>query len=251
MARYSELNPQLLLDTIEKLERRIEERFPHSALRQVSHELRDLAGEISESVPLLGRPMWPLRIGTALLVAAIGYVLVRIAAGSLAPLSANVAGISDLLQGLEAAVNVIILLVLGIVFLVSLELRLKRHRTLASLHRVRSFVHIVDMHQLTKDPEQLLTPDMATAVSPLRELDRFELARYLSYCSELLSLASKLAVLHAQYLQDSVVLDAGNDLETLVASLSNKIWQKITILDLAVTTPIRALSASQDAPVGA
>jgi hypothetical protein len=179
-----------------------------------------------------------LRIGTGLLVAAVAYVLFRIAADSLGPVSTNVGGISDLLQALEAGVNVIILLVLGILFLVSLESHLKRHRALASLHRVRSFVHIVDMHQLTKDPEHLLTPDMATAASPARELDRFELARYLNYCSELLSLASKLAALHAQYRTDPAILEAVNDLETLVASLSNKIWQKITILDLAIAPPL-------------
>ena len=63
---------------------------------------------------------------------------------------------------------------------------------------------------------------------------RFELARYLDYCSELLALISKLAALHVQYLHDPVVLNAVNDIETLAASLSGKIWQKIMILDLAL-----------------
>jgi hypothetical protein len=95
-------------------------------------------------------------------------------------------------------------------------------------------VHIVDMHQLSKDPEHLLGPAMPTESSPRRSFTRFELARYLDYCSELLSLTSKLAALHVQYLDDEVVLDAVNDIETLAASLSNKIWQKIMILDIAV-----------------
>ena len=60
------------------------------------------------------------------------------------------------------------------------------------------------------------------------------LARYLDYCSELLSLSSKIAALHMQYMNDSVVLDAVNDIETLAASLSNSIWQKIMILDATV-----------------
>jgi len=37
--------------------------------------------------------------------------------------------------------------------------------------------------------------------------------------------------LHAQYVNDPVVLDAVNDIEVLAANLSNKIWQKIMILD--------------------
>lgn len=61
----------------------------------------------------------------------------------------------------------------------------------------------------------------------------YQLTRYLDYCSELLALLSKLAALHAQYVEDHVVLTAVNDVESLAQGLSNKIWQKIMILDLA------------------
>jgi hypothetical protein len=245
VTKYSELNPQLLLATIAALERRIGERFPASGLRQVSIELQELAVELCTSTQTLGRPMWMLRIFTWLLIAT-GVAALIAVARNVFPMHARTEDLVRAVQGLEgleAGVNIVILVVIGIAFLVSLETRLKRHRALASLHRVRSFVHIVDMHQLTKDPEHLLTPDRMTAASPAREMNRFELARYLDYCSELLSLASKLAALHAQYLHDSAVLEAVNDLETLVASLSSKIWQKITILDLAMVEPARPSSA--------
>ena len=75
---------------------------------------------------------------------------------------------------------------------------------------------------------------MTTASSPTSGLTRFQLSRYLDYCSELLALISKLAALHVQYLNDPVVLNAVNDIETLAGDLSSKIWQKIMILDLAV-----------------
>jgi hypothetical protein len=42
---------------------------------------------------------------------------------------------------------------------------------------------------------------------------------------------NKHAALHAQYVNDPVVLDAVNDIEVLTSNLSNKIWQKIMILD--------------------
>ena len=42
---------------------------------------------------------------------------------------------------------------------------------------------------------------------------------------------NKLEDLHAQYVNDPVVLDAVNDIEVLASNLSNKIWQKIDILD--------------------
>ena len=79
-----------------------------------------------------------------------------------------------------------------------------------------------------------MTPSRSTESSPGRGLTRFELVRYLDYCSEMLSLTSKLAALHVQSLRDPVVLSAVNDIETLAAHLSGKIWQKIMILDLAV-----------------
>ena len=64
-----------------------------------------------------------------------------------------------------------------------------------ALHERRSIAPVIDMHQLTKDPEHLLAPTMGTASSPKREMTRFGLARYLDCCSEMLSIASKVAAL--------------------------------------------------------
>ena len=58
-----------------------------------------------------------------------------------------------------------------------------------------------------------------------------ELGRYLDYCSELLSLISKVAALHVQRFNDPHTLAAVNDLESLTSGLSGKIWQKITLLE--------------------
>lgn len=57
-----------------------------------------------------------------------------------------------------------------------------------------------------------------------------DLARYFDYCSELLSLPSKPAALHAQCFDDPVIVAAVNDVESLVGDLSSKIWQKTAIL---------------------
>ena len=128
-----------------------------------------------------------------------------------------------------------IFLGLAVFSLLSLETRIKRHSALKSLHRLRSIAHVVDMHQLTKDPAYLLSNAKIanTESSPKRSLTRHQLMRYLDYCSELLALNSKVAALFAQNTDDSVVLSAVNDLELLVQGLSAKIWQKIMILDLS------------------
>ena len=70
-----------------------------------------------------------------------------------------------------------------------------------------------------------------TAKSPPRITDRADLASYLDYCSEMLSITGKVAALFAQSVNDEVVVEAVNDIEALGANLSRKIWQKITLIE--------------------
>jgi hypothetical protein len=141
--------------------------------------------------------------------------------------------LADLLQGLDAAINEVVLTGVAIFFLSTLETRLKRARALKAIHVLRSLAHIIDMHQLTKDPERIARPELGTDTvsSPEREMTSFELTRYLDYCSEALSVLSKLAALYVQQFDDPVTLSAVNDVEDLTTGLSRKIWQKIMMLD--------------------
>lgn len=229
---YQELQPALIRQTLEKLEARIGERFPGSGLSSVATEVRMLAADLLPTLERLRDPIWPVR-GAAF--AAIGLLLIvvfTLVALSLR-VSFDVDGFAELLQATEAGVNDVILLSFAIYFLASLEGRFKRRSALESLHRLRSVVHIIDMHQLTKDPSVLLSESPSGTASPSeRTFTQHELARYLDYCSELLSLASKLAALHVQYLRDPVVLGAVTEIENLAGGLSSKIWQKIMMLDL-------------------
>jgi hypothetical protein len=245
---YAELQPPRILETLTVLERRIEERFPGSGLSRIGTELRQRAEVAEVELTRLRRPIWALRITAALGILTTLAVAISLLVVGLRVLI-RVEDPTTLLTTTESAANEVILLVLAIAFLVSLETRVKRRAALRSLHRLRSIVHIVDMHQLTKDPKALLTPERATASSPKRTYTRFELARYLDYCSELLSMTGKLAALHVQYLNDPVVLNAVNDVEVLGASLSNKVWQKIMILDVAAPADGRAHASEETANV--
>ncbi len=232
--KFTDLNPGSILETISRLERRIAERFPESGLRQVCREFHNLAVQTEQLARRLGPPIWPVRIAIflatgLLLFVAIGAVMVI---GE--RFSIKTEDISELLQATEAGINELIFLGLALYFLIGLEARIKRHSALQALHRLRSIAHVVDMHQLTKDPAHLLSPFQNTESSPEHSLSRFELMRYLDYCAEMLALDSKMAALFAQNVDDPVVLGAVNDLELLTQGLSGKIWQKIMILDLAV-----------------
>jgi hypothetical protein len=147
------------------------------------------------------------------------------------PLRAEIPELSELVQTLEAGTNELIVMGAGAYFFVSLERRIKRGRALAAIHELRSIAHIIDMHQLTKDPERLLSRWVITDVSPRNNMDASRLARYLDYCTEMLSLTGKLAAIYVQNFSDEVALNAVNEVEVLTSGLSHKIWQKITILN--------------------
>ena len=57
-----------------------------------------------------------------------------------------------------------------------------------------------------------------------------ELHHYFDYCSELVSLIAKTAALCAERTSDAVVLHTVSEIETLAAQMSQKIWQKISLL---------------------
>jgi hypothetical protein len=232
---YTQLEAAPVHATIARLAQRVEERFPDSGLSRVSRELVRLAEENSAVIQHNRRPLWWLRVAATATLAVLVGILVWAAARLLRIVDRGASSVAELLQGTDAAVNELIFLSLAAFFLSSLETRFKRRRALRMIHRLRGAAHVIDMHQLTKDPEQALHPLPPTLSSPERPLDRLQLARYLEYCSEMFALISKLAVLHAQHLQDPVVLEAVNDIESLTAGLSRKVWQKITILNIAAT----------------
>jgi hypothetical protein len=135
--------------------------------------------------------------------------------------------LTNVMQGADAGVSLLIVLGGTALYLSTLESRWRRDQALKALHEFRSIVHVIDMHQLTKDPSAFGAP--RTSSSPDRSMTVPQLLRYLGYCSELLSLAAKVAALYADKLRDPVVIDAVGDIERLTTDLSQKIWQKIEL----------------------
>ena len=148
------------------------------------------------------------------------------------------AELPDMLEGLDAATNILILFGLVIFFLVTLEIRIKRARVLNAVHELRSMAHVIDMHQLTKDPDFYRGETLQTKYSPRHNLTLPLLKRYLDYCSEMLSITSKIAALYIQRFNDSAALDAVSDLEILCDGLSRKVWQKMGMAEDISDHPI-------------
>jgi len=227
---FHTLNPGKIEQTIKMLTDRIQERFPHSGLYQVCKELLAIIKVAEKRCIDISRPHVGLRIIVYISIISIITGLL-IALFSLDLPHTSILHLTEFVQVLDASMNATVLVGAAVLFLVTVENRLKRQRALKAIHELRAIAHVIDMHQLTKDPERILTLNYNTTTSsPKETLNAFELTRYLDYCSEMLSLLGKIAALYGQNFDDSVVLTSANDVEILTTGLSQKIWQKITII---------------------
>lgn len=227
----NELDPAKIEETFAKLAARIAERFPQSGLLGVGEALVGVAHATTERAQRLARPYFGFWAISAVIVLGVAVI----ASYGLADLLdwhslEGKANAYTFIQGIDAAANLFILTAGFVWFFLTLETRLKRRRIQRALFELRSYAHVIDMRQLTKDPTVILNPGPATSSSPARPMTRFELTRYLEYCAEMLSLIAKLAALYAGASGDSEVLASVNEVEQLTNNLGRKIWQKIMIL---------------------
>lgn len=223
---YRTIDPNKIIATLEALGRRIGERFPASGLQRVSDDVIEMARQTSQRIREVSKPHWGLRTVLALVIMSALTILAFLIMEATTLKGSD--QLSDAMQGVDASVNLAIVLGGAAFFVSTLETRWKRDRALKALHEIRSIVHVIDMHQLTKDPSMLGAA--RTSSSPERDMTPFELMRYLDYCSEMLSLTAKCAALYAEKVSDPVVVDTVGDIERLTSNLSSKIWQKITIV---------------------
>ncbi len=233
---YRSLDATKIVETIRVLQSRIAERFPSAGLGGVAAELLLVAQKADACSRAIARPQRSFRVGVAVLVmvllAALTWLGLQVRVSS-----AQIDRFTDLVQALDAALNTLLLVGGAIFSLFAMEARRKRNHALKLLHELRSLAHIVDMHQLTKDPATILDPAAVTASSPRRVMTRFELSRYLDYCSEMSSLIGKVAALYVREYDDPVVLGAVDQIEDFTASLSRKAWQKIMINEQLAAGP--------------
>lgn len=223
----TELRATEIVATIYRLEQRIGERFPGSGLSHIAAELLRVSEDASQRSESFRQPNTALRGLIGLLLVFIGGVLTYTATR----LRFVDAAAWEVMEGIEAAISSLVFLGAAVIFLGTMESRLTRRRTLSAIQELRELAHIVDMHQLTKDPETALGTHVQTQSSPARPVTPFLLGRYLDYCTELLSLIGKVAVFYIHGVHDSAILAAVDNVEALTTGLSRKIWQKIMILN--------------------
>lgn len=227
MLHHQTLDERAIIKTLAELRNRVAERFPTRGLAQTVTHLHDMARSTAAEAAGLKKPNWGLRLLAVATITGGGIAFAKLVTLYQVALGGEIR-LTEFAQGLEAALNIILICGLIIAFFLRWENRHKRRIALEGLHRLRAISHVIDMHQLTKDPISIL--GKPTGSSPRRDLSRDQLLRYLDYCTEMLSLTSKLAALYAQSFPDSVVVGGVNDIEELTTNLSRKIWQKIAMI---------------------
>jgi len=233
-----QLDSDKIIKTIAELHSRIVERFPNANLADVCEELLVTAKQSKERIAWIERPdykLYGIILFFILLLPGLVYFLLRVylpGGNQFTCCTLNsVQDMNHVIGLLGSAAEALTLIGLIIFFIISLERRFKKHRALEALHELRSIAHVIDMHQLTKDPSRLNKKIIATKSSPKMDMNANDLSRYLDYCTEMLSLTGKIAALYGASLKDGDSISTVNDIEDLTTGLSRKIWQKLMISD--------------------
>lgn len=227
-----QLDPEKILATADTLALRVDERFPKSGLAKLSSELAEIARGTVRNIEQSGRRIPLLRLGAwffifiSILLISLMTRYVHLNWDSLT----NINEPGDLIQAIQATIETAVFIAASIAFFFGWENRIRRRRAMVALHELRTLAHLVDIHQLNKTPDTIRFTSSFSKISPVRRMSPFELARYFNYCTEMLSLVGKLAMLYVQDFPDSVVLQTVDQIEDLTTGLSSKIWEKSMLL---------------------
>lgn len=198
-------------------------------MRGVAKELMEIAKETDHRIQLIREPSTSLQLLVWTLLSALCVIIIIL------PMFfsdwGHVNSVLEFIQNLEPMLGCAFFITAFVLYLLSIERGRKRSRALDAIHELRSLAHVIDMHQLTKDPVMLIPDKQETENSPRRTMTSFELSRYFDYCTEMLSLISKVSALYIEDFPDSVAITAVDEVENLTSGLSRKIWQKIALLD--------------------
>jgi hypothetical protein len=217
---YRHLRSDKLIETAERLAVRVSERFPSAGLAKVACVVTSITQEAAATAERIRQPNWWLRGG----LIALAVILAAIAVAVAIDLGSTGTPLTRVLEFMRTTSGAFVYLGALAVFLWTLETRFKRRKAVRAVHELRGLAHIIDMHQLAKDPER--KPEAGATVHSIEEM-----WQYLGYCTELLAIISKLGQLYVQDFPDGTTLAAVDQLENLGTGLTQKIWQKIMILE--------------------
>lgn len=222
---YLSLNPEKIVKTTENLMTRIEKEFSNRGIQKLGISLLEIACKSRDRSRWIAKPLIAVRVGIGLLITFVILAIIKVF------LIFNVKlfkiELAEFIQTFDALINVFIFVGLFLLFLITIETRIKRRRALKAIHELRALAHVIDMHQLTKDPEVILIKNKMDSDMQHEAMTPFELMRYLDFCCDMLSIIGKVAALYVQDFDDPILLASVNEIQSLTMGLSSNIGQKI------------------------
>ena len=197
----TKLDSDRIIETVQVLARRMRERFPNAGLNDVCNSLLAIARQARQRAIEIGRPMIWVRVLSGTIIVLI-LALFGLAVSVIKP-SELTAQSGEFVQVLDAAFNALVLIGATVLFLVTLETRIKRA---GRCRRSTSCGPSPKSSICTSSPRiRNGRSGRGETPSPLakRTMTQFELIRYLDYCSEMLALAGKIAALYVEDFPDS------------------------------------------------
>jgi hypothetical protein len=192
------------------------ESFPEASLRHTSLTILTIALEIPSTIKWIMKRNYFVMITLFLLFATVGSGLYYTWKNMNITFSG--VNIAEFAQMFDASFSFLVLLGSGAYFLFSYQSRARKQKLVRAINKLIGLTHVVESHQLTKDPDH----------NPYK--DSKMLAKYLNYCTDLLALISKIGFLYVQALNEPEAQSIEGDLETLTSGISRKIWQKIMLV---------------------
>jgi len=220
------LDSNKLEETAKRISRQIAEQFPGAGLSKLAAEIAKTTEKAGKRAEIIGGPIIWMRVVLALIVVIAVGGLVTYFQDDLAKKPVW----KTALEFLDATKGSTAFLIAAAVFLFTQEIRWKRRRALRAVHELRALAHLIDMYQLGKDPTQLGHPTRSADVAG-KPMDAERMRLYLHSCTELLAVVGKLGQLYIQNFPDAAAVAAVDQYEALANGLSNKIWQKLMILE--------------------
>ncbi|HZV20207.1 MAG TPA: hypothetical protein VE986_01540, partial [Hyphomicrobiales bacterium] len=157
MQRLKRLQGKNLFEAAIELSERISGEFPARGLTQEARELAKDAKSFvaeAESLSRKGASYYAIRVlvalGFGLWIGTTSLVLLRI--WSLVQKKPESLDLFQSMQGIDAGIHIAVSAALAIFFTATLERRRKRRIAFNGLNSLLNFAHVVDSHQIDKDP---------------------------------------------------------------------------------------------------
>ena len=138
-----------------------------TAYRQLEGLVLTVDRQTDESAARVRRTRLLARVVSAVIVAASAFALVLVLADAA---DEGPSQSFDWLPLIESTINDVVFAAIAVLFLWALPERLERRGRLALLHQLRSLAHVIDVHQLSEDPEQVFASYRPTPASVKTDL---------------------------------------------------------------------------------